>query len=94
MSRLLFCFFVILACRWIWRLSGEAKAANRKTQSAAHANTSGLPSEQMVRCAECGVYVPISQAQYVAKHLFRCREHTYTSAQRTAAHGAATQEPH
>ena len=57
MKYLLWALLIYLAWRWY-----ETKKANAAEGTAASAGTSEESAEPMVRCAECGVYLPLSES--------------------------------
>lgn len=89
MVRLLFWLFVILAIQWLWRQSIRRDDAARRpgaqqdstqpsyTQHQRYVDgaATNVLSEAMVRCAQCGVHVPVSETVMVNGKRFCCSKH-------------------
>ena len=67
MSRIIF-FVLIVAVICFKRMDKQEKA-----NLAEHKND--MPGEKMVSCANCGLYVPISEAVYSNGKYYCCRQH-------------------
>jgi uncharacterized protein len=93
MRQLLLLIFVFFASQWLFKKlkraqsgaspqTGGAAGATRASQGpAASGSVLQLP-DPLVRCAECGVHTPKSEAIVAAGHRFCCSDH----AQRYATH--------
>ncbi|MFK4445269.1 uncharacterized protein ABH944_005385 [Caballeronia udeis] len=97
MRQLLLLIFVFFASQWLFKKLRRAQAAagaqtghpvggGAGATRASHGPTASGPAPQLpdplVRCAECGVHTPSSEAIVAAGHRFCCADH----AQRYAAH--------
>jgi uncharacterized protein len=58
--KLLFWLVLAIAVVWLMR-SNRTKASTRNTQPAG-ADAAPAPSESMLQCRQCGVYLPASEA--------------------------------
>jgi len=97
MRQLLLLIFVFFASQWLFKklkraqagagaqtgpqAGGGAGAARASRGPAASGGAPQLP-DPLVRCAECGVHTPSSEAIVAAGHRFCCSDH----AQRYAGH--------
>jgi uncharacterized protein len=93
MRQLFLLIFVFFASQWLFKKlkraqagsgqqTGGAAGATRASQGpAASGSVLQLP-DPLVRCAECGVHTPKSEAIVAAGHRFCCSDH----AQRYATH--------
>lgn len=85
MSRLFVYLIIILCIVWLWRRwqgalaraarSAAGPAAGVGEGTAARGAGPARLSEPMVPCAECGVFVPVSQSVSMADENFCCVEH-------------------
>jgi uncharacterized protein len=94
MRQLLLLIFVFFASQWLFKKLKRAQAtagAQTGPRGAGAARASHGPSasgsapqlpDPLVRCAECGVHTPSSEAIVAAGHRFCCSDH----AQRYATH--------
>ena len=94
MRQLLLLIFVFFASQWLFKKLKRAQAtagAQTGPQGAGAARASHGPSasgsapqlpDPLVRCAECGVHTPSSEAIVAAGYRFCCSDH----AQRYATH--------
>lgn len=74
---LLLGFFVYLAVRKNMKASSSKKPSTTWTADEQNApvRPSGKPSETMVSCAQCQVFIPSSEAVHRGTHVFCCDEH-------------------
>ena len=97
MRQLLLLIFVFFASQWLFRKLKRAQtaagaqtgrqadggaAAGRASHGPAASSSAPQLPDPLVRCAECGVHTPSSEAIVAAGHRFCCADH----AQRYAAH--------
>ncbi|CAN7463709.1 PP0621 family protein [Caballeronia sp. LjRoot31] len=94
MRQLLLLIFVFFASQWLFKKLKRAQAAagaqagpqgagaTRASQGPAASRSAPQLPDPLVRCAECGVHTPKSEAIVAAGHRFCCTDH----AQRYAAH--------
>jgi uncharacterized protein len=90
MRQLLLLIFVFFASQWLFKKLKRAQtAAGAQTGPQGAARASRGPSasppqlpDPLVRCAECGVHTPSSEAIVAAGHRFCCGDH----ARRYAGH--------
>lgn len=68
MSKLLLLIVVLAAVFFIWKGTRIAKPKPPEPKSAA-------PVERMVRCAHCGVFLPLSEAVARADEHYCCEQH-------------------
>jgi len=76
-GKILFWLVIIIAVLMLARIAARA-SAGRRNGPAAGGPTGGRPplaTEQMVRCAQCGVHLPRSEATLAAGELFCSAEH-------------------
>jgi hypothetical protein len=69
MGKIIFWLVVVFAVLFVLRLIGAAKSKARKTASAGKAGTQAPAA--MVRCVECGVFLPKADAHPVPQG-FHC----------------------
>ena len=67
MSRIIFFVLIVAVIYFAWR------SMRLKANLAEHKND--MPGEKMVSCANCGLYVPISEAVYSNGKYYCCRQH-------------------
>lgn len=85
MSRII--FFLLLVLGVIWLLSSYRKkqqAEDKSDKGEDFSNKASVQGEDMVRCAQCGVHLPMQEAIFASGKYYCCdahrREHTGTSA--------------
>ena len=66
MGKFIFWIVVVFAVLLGLRLLNAGKAKRRANESRDRANKAGAPGETMVRCANCGVFLPQGDARPVA----------------------------
>lgn len=71
MGKLIFWIVVVFAILFVLRLWNARQSAARGRAEPKEANTSGSSSEAMVRCDQCGVFLPRIESRTTATG-FRC----------------------
>jgi uncharacterized protein len=103
MRQLLLLIFVFFASQWLFKKLRRAQAAagaqagSQASGSAGAARASHGPAtsggapqlpDPLVRCAECGVHTPSSEAIVAAGHRFCCADHARRHAARPTGRDA------
>ena len=80
MSRIIFFVLIVAVIYFAWRsmrlkqIQLEKRWINRKKPILRNTKND-MPGEKMVSCANCGLYVPISEAVYSNGKYYCCRQH-------------------
>ena len=74
MSRIIFFVLIIAVIYFAWR-SMRLKQIQLEKRLDKQENKNDMPGEKMVSCANCGLYVPISEAIYSNGKYYCSRQH-------------------
>jgi uncharacterized protein len=72
MGRLIALIVIVIALAWLVKRALRAAQAKQATQDPARE----APSQELVRCARCGVLLPRAEARMAAGALYCSEEHT------------------
>lgn len=77
MSKIIFFALIVAVIYFGWRSMRikQIKLEKQLDEQKSEKNKDLAKSEAMVRCAQCGVYVPISEAIADGNNFFCCEEH-------------------
>jgi len=88
MRQLLLLIFVFFASQWLFKKLRRAQGAARASHGPAASGGAPQLPDPLVRCAECGVHTPNSEAIVAAGHRFCCADHARRHAARPTGRDA------
>ena len=83
MGKVIFWLVVVFAVLFALRLFNSAKLRNRRDSESGHANSRTPPATPMIRCVECGVFLPAPDAATTPDG-YRCGDPACPNRKRTS----------